>query len=75
MDRDIKKFINEFTKNFSELYVESFCLRFLSDFDKNKLLESIRKTNELLNKRINKYLKIKLKKMGYEEKYIKNILK
>lgn len=68
MKKEIENFINEITTNFSELFVETFLLRYFSNFDKRYLLETINRTKYLLNLKIeNKMLKV-LNKIEYKEK-------
>lgn len=75
MKNDIERFKNEITDKFSELFVETFFLRYFSEFDINELLENVSDIMELLNKKMNKQFKIKLKNNGFNEKDIKKFIK
>lgn len=65
MKREIKEFIEEFTNNFSELYVESFFIKFLSEYNQNALLDSILEVNKNLKDKIKKNFIKKLNNLGY----------
>lgn len=58
MNKREKEFISEFSTNFSNLYVESFLIRFLNNYDNDDLLEVIDK----LNKETKKKIQIKFQK-------------
>ena len=66
MKNDINDFVEEITSNFSELFVETFFLRYLSTFKKDDLLETIFKSQKILNKKLDKKIKNKLNEMGYK---------
>lgn len=71
MENNINDFVEEITENFSELFVETFFIRYLNIYDKNELLETVKVLkNEINNKIYNKLIK-KLKSMGYSNKDIK----
>ncbi len=72
--KEEKDLLNEITKNFSELFVETFLIRYLHEYDKDNLLEDIEKVNQLLNKEIIKKFRSSLKSMGYDPKTIKKYL-
>ena len=55
MEKDLKKFITEFSNNFSELYVETFLLRYHSEFDINNLELVFKVCYEETMQKINKY--------------------
>lgn len=67
MKREIDDFLEEITNNFSELFVETFLLRFLDEFDKNILLDSVEVASKKLNNKVGKNFIKKLKKMGYKD--------
>ena len=70
MKNNINEFVGEITDNFSELFVETFFLRYLSDYDKNQLLDTIKILKQELNVKVNNQFNEKLKKMGYSVKNI-----
>ncbi len=69
-----KKILNEITTNFSELFVETFLIRYLDEYKKDDLLEDIKELNKMLKVKINKKFVSSLKSMGYDEKVIKEYL-
>lgn len=71
MKNNVNDFVEEITTNFSELFVETFFLRYLSDFKKDELLEITKIVKNKLNDKINKKIFQKLKSMGYNEQDIK----
>ena len=66
MKNDIQKFIEEFTNNFSDLYIESFFLRYLNNFDSLYIIENHKNANDILIKKINKKMQKKLKRLNNE---------
>ncbi len=60
MEKDLKKFITEFANNFSELYVETFLLRYQSKFDINNLEFAFKACYEETMQKIVKYFFDKL---------------
>lgn len=66
MKKDIHSFIEEITNNFSELFIETFMIRYLSDYSKEELLENIDRTKTELKKKIDKGFKNKLNEFGIE---------
>lgn len=75
MKRDVNDFLEEITSNFSELFVETFLLRYLSEFDKNDLLDVVPRLNCFLRKKVNKKLESALINMGYDKNKIEKLLK
>lgn len=73
--KDIDNFVEEITTNFSELFVETFFLRYLSDYDERDLLETANEIQNILIKKIKNQMLNKLKKLGYKDKNIKAVLK
>lgn len=71
MKKNINDFNEEITSNFSELFIETYFIRYLSEYSKDDLLENTKKVKELLLKKLNKNLKKKLKQIGYNNKDIK----
>lgn len=71
MKKNINDFNEEITSNFSELFIETYFIRYLSEYSKDDLLENTKKVKELLLKKLNKNLKKKLKQLGYSNKDIK----
>lgn len=67
MKNNIDNFVEEITTNFSELFVETFFLRYLSEFDKNELLQTTKEAELMLKKKIAKEMKTKLKSIGYSD--------
>lgn len=67
MKKDIHSFIEEITNNFSELFIETFMIRYLSDYSKEELLENIDRTKTELKKKIDKGFKNKLNEFGIED--------
>ena len=53
---------DKFTENFSELFVESFIIRYLSSFDNANLISDYNKAKIMLIERINKKFLEKTKK-------------
>ena len=74
MPKRVIDFVNEFTNNFSELYVETFLVRYLTEYDKNTLLETIKLTNQNIQKKINKLFLDNLSDMGFTKEDIKKYL-
>ena len=66
MKKNIHSFIEEITNNFSELFIETFMIRYLSDYSKEELLENIDRTKTELKKKIDKGFKNKLNEFGIE---------
>ena len=60
MNKNIKKFIEEFSNSFSDLLVESFIIRYLEHFDRKELFEVFKLTNKKINEKT--YEKIVKKK-------------
>ncbi len=73
MKNDTKKFVNEITDNFSELFVETFFIRYLKDFQIDGLIENIIISQDMLTEKINKYFLKKLKQMGYSKDILKKL--
>lgn len=63
MKKNINKFNEEITTNFSKLFVETYMIRYLSEYSKDDLLEIIKKVKEILNKKIDNEFKKKLKQI------------
>lgn len=62
MKKEINDFIEEITSKFSELYIETFFLRFQKEFGKNELNKALIEANKILNVKIKRKIKSKLKK-------------
>lgn len=62
MKKSINKFNEEITTNFSKLFVETYMIRYLSEYSKEDLLENVKKAKEILNKKIDNRFKKKLKR-------------
>lgn len=75
MKRNINDFLEEITTNFGELFVETFFIRYFSEFDKNDLLSAIPDLKNMLLKKIDNNLKNSLVGMGYDKKEIEEIFK
>lgn len=75
MEKRVKDFVQEFTNKFSELYVESFFVKYLSEYDKNSLLEAIQLANKETNVKITELFRKNLKDMGITAEEIKKYLK
>ena len=52
MQKEINNFLNEITDNFSELFIETFLIRYKSLFDNKYLKENISKVINILNNKI-----------------------
>lgn len=63
MKRNEQDFIEEITENFSELLVEAFYIRYIREFPKEKMVETINLTKEVLEKKINEKFNKKLKRL------------
>ena len=68
MKKDIDEFIEEITSNFSELFVETFFIRCLDNYDKNVLLKVIKDVKRKLNTKIDKKITEKFKTLNFKEK-------
>ena len=75
MKRNVNDFLEEITTNFGELFVETFFIRYFSEFDKNDLLSAIPDLKNMLLKKIDNNLKKSLVGMGYDKKEIEKIFK
>lgn len=75
MKRNVNDFLEEITTNFGELFVETFFIRYFSEFDKNDLLSAIPVLKNMLLKKIDNNLKNSLVGMGYNKKEIEEIFK
>jgi len=75
MKRNVNDFLEEITTNFGELFVETFFIRYFSEFDKNDLLSAIPDLKNMLLKKIDNNLKNSLVGMGYDKKEIEKIFK
>lgn len=49
-----KIFIEEFTTKFSELFIDSFCIKYINDYGNKDIKNNILKARKILNKKINK---------------------
>ncbi len=74
MNKKINDFLEEFSDNFSELYVETFLIRYLNNFNENELITNIKELNNLTNTKIKKLFAKKLEEVGYSKKDILKIL-
>ena len=75
MPQKIMDFSEEITDKFSELFVETFLIRYLNAFRGKDLLEAVKETNDLLKQKINNLFVFKLVEMGYDSKELKKYLK
>lgn len=75
MKRNVNDFLEEITTNFGELFVETFFIRYFSEFDENDLLSDIPELKNMLLKKIDNNLKKSLIDMGYDKKEIEKIFK
>lgn len=64
-------FVKEITDKFSELFTETFFIRYLADYDINNIIDVITKTKKELEKKVNKRFVSKLLQMGFDKKDIK----
>lgn len=60
MKEEINIFVDEITTNFTELFVETFFIRFLSDFGNQELTKSLKNAGEVLCKKISKKINNKI---------------
>ena len=60
------KLINEFTTNFSELFVESYLLRFLNEYPEKYLLKSLNNALKICNAKIKAKIVDKLEDYGFD---------
>ena len=67
MKQDINNFIEEITNNFSELFVETFFIRYLSDYSKDDLLKNTIKAKRKLNEKIETKFFNKLNEFGIKD--------
>jgi len=65
MKKELNEFIEEITNNFSELFVETFFIRYLSDYSKNDLLDVIQETKKILDIKLENNIKYKLNELGF----------
>ena len=56
-----ENFIEEFTTNYSELFVESFILKYTYEFSCLNIFEDINKAHKMLNKKIQNKIQHKFK--------------
>ncbi len=68
MKKEINDFLEEITTNFTELFIETYFIRFLSNFDSNYLLEATDKMQVLLNTKLNEKIKNYLKEINLDSK-------
>ena len=73
--KDIDSFIDEITTNFSEIFIETFFLRFLTEFEKDELLNGSMLVTKKILLKIKRKLRNKLEDMGYNEQDIEKIVK
>ena len=66
MKNEQKDFINEFTSNFAELFVETFLIKYADMFDMNEFPETILKAQQVVLEKIDRKRKNKLKALGYD---------
>lgn len=62
MKNNKNEFLEEITTNFSNLFVETFIIRYLNEYNKKYLYKNFIKAKKILNKKIAKIIKLKLKK-------------
>ena len=74
MEKRVNDFVKEFTDNFSELYVESFFIKYLSEYDKKDLLETIQLTNKKMQQKIIKLFMNNLIDMNIDKEDIAKYL-
>lgn len=66
MSKSEKEFVEEITDKFSELFIETFFIRYLSDYPKEDLINTLNLTTKKLNKKIIKLVNKKLQQMGFD---------
>lgn len=71
MKKTEEEFVEEITTNFSELFVDAFLIRYLSEYDKNNLLDNASEVISILNVKVKNQMQKKLKDMGFATKDIK----
>ncbi len=70
MEKKVKDFIEEITDKFSELYVETFLIRYLSDYKEHDLIETLKNANTKLKTKIKIRITDALEEMGFDKKDI-----
>ena len=75
MEKNVEVFVKEFTDNFSELFVESFFIRYMSNGSEKDLLIAIKEAKKLLNQKLNRFFSGKLSYMGFQDEEIEDCLK
>lgn len=65
MNKKINDFTEEITDKFSELYVETFLIRYLSEFPEQKLIMTLKNSQDILMQKIKTQIIDKLFDMGY----------
>ena len=71
MEMSKEKFAEEITNNFSELFVETFFMRYISEFDKSGLLDDVKEVIDSLQEKVKKEMIRKLQSIGFNKKDIK----
>ncbi len=71
MKRNEDKFIGEITENFSELFVDTFWIRYMKEFS-NPNIELIGKVQKELTKKINLKFQKKLQNLNYKNRVERN---
>lgn len=55
--KEIKKFEEDFTNNFFDLFYDTFKIRFLTNFERKYYLDSLIRCKELFNKKLEDKIK------------------
>jgi len=61
MKKSIYDFLNEINDNFSEIYVETFIVKYYANYGIKNMGKYLKKSKKILFKKINQYIK----KKGY----------
>ncbi len=65
MNKNLDKMIDEYTNNYSELFIEAFYIKYINDFDIKEFDQALEKLYQELTYKINNKIYNKLKRMQY----------
>ena len=68
MKKDCHTFINEFTNNYADLFVETFLIKYLDQFPMSEFLPILDQTLLAFDKKLKQKIIKKLKAIGYDSK-------
>ena len=68
MEKDIKKMIDEFTTNYSDLFVDAFLIKYLNDYEKDNLDIAINEAYTNLVTKLKKKIILKMQEINKDAK-------